>query len=88
MAANHGLIMSQIEEFLVGNLEAELVDCNRLIQQQADVVEWNVINNVSSRTVAGHIESLERLQSQRLQLLRWQEELLLSEALLNSILRQ
>ena len=88
MAANHGLIMSQIEEFLVGNLEAELVDCNRLIQQQADVVEWNVINDVSSRTVAGHIESLERLQSQRLQLLRWQEELLLSEALLNSILRQ
>ena len=88
MAANHGLIMSQIEEFLVGNLEAELVDCNRLIQQQADVVEWNVINNVSSRTVAGHIERLERLQSQRVQLLRWQEELLLSEALLNSILRQ
>ena len=80
--------MSQIEEFLVGNLEAELVDCNRLIQQQADVVEWNVINNVSSRTVAGHIERLERLQSQRVQLLRWQEELLLSEALLNSILRQ
>ena len=88
MAANHGLIMSQIEEFLVGNLEAELVDCNRLIQQQADVVEWNVINNVSARTVAGHIERLERLQSQRVQLLRWQEELLLSEALLNSILRQ
>ena len=80
--------MSQIEEFLVGNLEAELVDCNRLIQQQADVVEWNVINNVSSRTVAGHIERLERLQRQRVQLLRWQEELLLSEALLNSILRQ
>ena len=88
MAANHGLIMSQIEEFLVGNLEAELVDCNRLIQQQADVVEWNVINNVSSKTVAGQIERLERLQSQRVQLLRWQEELLLSEALLNSILRQ
>ena len=64
MAANHGLIMSQIEEFLIGNLEAELVDCNRLIQQQADVVEWNVINNVSSRTVAGHIERLERLRSQ------------------------
>ena len=88
MSANHGLIMSQIEEFLVGNLEAELVDCNKLIQQQADVVEWNVINNVSSRTVAGHIERLERLHSQRVQLLRWQEELLLSEALLNSILRQ
>ena len=88
MAANHGLIMSQIEEFLVGNLEAELVDCNKLIQQQADVVEWNVINNVSSRTVAGHIERLERLQSQRVQLLRWHEELLLSEALLNSILLQ
>ena len=87
MAANHGLIMSQIEEFLVGNLEAELVDCNRLIQQQADVVEWNVINNVSSRTVAGHIERLERLQSQRRQLLGWQEELLLIEVLQNSILR-
>ena len=86
MAAYHGLIMSQIEEFLVGNLEAELVDCNRLIQQQADVVEWNVINNVSSRTVAGQIERLERLQSQKRQLIRWQEEVLLSEALLNSIL--
>ena len=87
MAAYHGLIMSQIEEFLVGNMEAELVDY-RMIQQQADVVEWNVINNVSARTVAGHIESLERLQSQRLQLLRWREELLLSEVLLNVILRQ
>ena len=86
MAANHGLIMSQIEEFLVGNLEAELVDCNRLIQQQADVVEWNVINNVSSRTVAGQIQRLERLQSQKGQLIRWQSEALLIEALLNSIL--
>ena len=78
--------MSQTEEFLIGNLEAELVDCNRLIQQQADVVEWNVINNISSRTVAGQIERLERLQSQKRQLIRWQAEVLLSDALLISIL--
>ena len=80
--------MSHIEEFLVSNLEEELADCNKQIEQQTVVLTWNVVNNVSPSIQAKHQAKLERLQSQKRELLRWQEELLLSEALLNSILRQ
>jgi hypothetical protein len=88
MAANHGLVMSHIEEFLVSNLEEELADCNKQIEQQTVVLTWNVVNNVPPSIQAKHQAKLERLQSQKRELIRWQEELLLSEALLNSILRQ
>ena len=88
MAANHGLIMSHIEEFLVGNLDAELADCNQQIEQQTDVLTWNVVNNVSPSIQANHQAKLERLQSQKRELICWQEELLWHGTLLNSILRQ
>lgn len=86
--AAHGLIMFHIEEFLVGNLEEELADCNNQIEQQSDVLTWNVVNNVSPSIQANHQAKLERLQSQKRELIRWQEELFLKGALLNSILRQ
>lgn len=80
--------MSYIEEFLVSNLEEELADCNKQIEEQTVVLTWNVVNNVPPSIQAKHQAKLERLQSQKRELIRWQEELLLSEALLNSILRQ
>jgi hypothetical protein len=80
--------MSHIEEFLVGNLEQELADCNQQIEQQTDVLTWNVTNNVHPSIQANHQAKLERLQSQKRELIRWQEELLWRGTLLNSILRQ
>ena len=80
--------MSHIEEFLVGNLDAELADCNQQIEQQTDVLTWNVVNNVSPSIQANHQAKLERLQSQKRELICWQEELLWHGTLLNSILRQ
>jgi hypothetical protein len=82
------LIMSLIEKFLVGSFEEELADCNKMIEQQADVLHWNVTNNVEPFIQANHSARLEQLQSQKRQLISWQEELQLTEAFLNSIIRQ
>ena len=80
--------MSLIEKFLGGSFEEELAECNKMIEQQADVLRWTVTNNVPPSTQANHQAKLEILQSQKRQLIRCQEELFLTEALLNSILRQ
>ena len=89
MAVNHGLIMSLVEQFLVGNLAEELEELNKLIAQQREILSWNVSNNPGKPWIAlSLIQKLDGLESQKLQLVGWQEELLWTEASLNSILRQ
>jgi hypothetical protein len=89
MAINHGLIMSLVEQFLVGNLAEELEELNKLIAQQREILSWNVSNNPGKPWIALNlIQRLDGLESQKMQLVGWQEELLWTEASLNSILRQ
>ena len=89
MAINHGLIMSLVEQFLVGNLTEELEELDRMIAQQQEILSWNVSNNAGKPWIAlSPIQRLEGLESQKMQLVGWQEELLWAEASLNSILRQ
>ena len=69
--------------FLVGNLQEELEECNEMVEQRAEIMAWNVANNVRPDPTI-HCG----LQSQKRQLISWQEELLLTEAFLTSIIRQ
>ena len=88
MASNHGLIMSLVEQFLVGNLAQELQELNKLIAQQKEILSWNVSNNHGKPWIALNlIQRLDGLESQKMQLVGWQEELLWTEASLNSIIR-
>ena len=88
MVSRHGLIISLVEKFLVGNLEEELAECQRMTEQEAVVLQWNVINNVEPFIQAKASERLEKLQSQKRQLISWQDELFLIEAFLTSIVQQ
>ena len=81
--------MSLVEQFLVGNLEEELEELNKMIAQQTEILSWNVSNNVGKPWIALSLQKrLDGLESQKTQLVGWQEELLWTEASLNSILRQ
>jgi hypothetical protein len=73
---------------LVGNLEEELAECQRMTEQEAVVLQWNVINNVTPFIQAKASERLEKLQSQKRQFISWQDEMFLIEAFLNSIVQQ
>jgi len=81
--------VSLVEQFLVGNLGEELEELNKMIAQQTEILSWNVSNNVGKPWIALSLQKrLDGLESQKMQLVGWQEELLWTEASLNSILRQ